>query len=268
MLSATVTTKQTLNIMKKILLILAVLAIGATHNVSAQKVRVMSYNVRNGHGVDGVKDITRCTDIINDARPDVVAVQELDSMSRRNKKYVLGEMAKLTGYHDYYHRTIPYRGGAYGIGILSREKALSVDFHPLPCRREPRGLLIVEMKKFYILCTHLSLNAQDRLTSVHIIRDIVSKLDKPVFIAGDMNATPSSAPIRAFKEYTQVLNDVNKFTIPSNNPRKCIDYILGANGRFKVKKDYVYSDVLASDHLPLYVDVKISKPKKAKRAKK
>jgi endonuclease/exonuclease/phosphatase family metal-dependent hydrolase len=129
-------------------------------------------------------------------------------------------------------------------------------------------LLIVEMKKFYILCTHLSLNAQDRLTSVHIIRDIVSKLDKPVFIAGDMNATPSSAPIRAFKEYTQVLNDVNKFTIPSNNPRKCIDYILGANGRFKVKKDYVYSDVLASDHLPLYVDVKISKPKKAKRAKK
>ena len=254
--------------MKKILLILAVLAIGATHNVSAQKVRVMSYNVRNGHGVDGVKDITRCTDIINDARPDVVAVQELDSMSRRNKKYVLGEMAKQTGYHDYYHRTIPYRGGAYGIGILTREKALSVDFRPLPCRREPRGLLIVEMKKFYILCTHLSLNAQDRLTSVHIIRDIVSKLDKPVFIAGDMNATPSSAPIRAFKEYTQVLNDVNKFTIPSNNPRKCIDYILGANGRFKVKKDYVYSDVLASDHLPLYVDVKISKPKKAKRAKK
>lgn len=254
--------------MKKILLILAVLAIGATHNVSAQKVRVMSYNVRNGHGVDGVKDITRCTDIINDARPDVVAVQELDSMSRRNKKYVLGEMAKQTGYYDYYHRTIPYRGGAYGIGILTREKALSVDFRPLPCRREPRGLLIVEMKKFYILCTHLSLNAQDRLTSVHIIRDIVSKLDKPVFIAGDMNATPSSAPIRAFKEYTQVLNDVNKFTIPSNNPRKCIDYILGANGRFKVKKDYVYSDVLASDHLPLYVDVKISKAKKAKRAKK
>jgi endonuclease/exonuclease/phosphatase family metal-dependent hydrolase len=255
--------------MKKIFLLLAILAFGATATtVSAQKVRVMSYNVRNGSGVDGIKDIKRCSKIILDARPDVVAVQELDSMSRRNRKYVLGEMAKQTGYYDYYHRTIPYRGGAYGIGILSREKALSTEFYPLPCRREPRGLLVVEFKKYYLLCTHLSLNAQDRLTSVHIIRDIVSKLDKPVFIAGDMNATPSSAPIRAFKEYTQVLNDVNKFTIPSNNPRKCIDYILGANGRFKVKKDYVYSDVLASDHLPLYVDVKISKPKKAKRAKK
>jgi endonuclease/exonuclease/phosphatase family metal-dependent hydrolase len=253
--------------MKKLFLILA-FVVAAITSAEAQKVRVMSYNVRNGHGVDGIKDIKRCADVINDARPDVVAVQELDSMTRRNKKYVLGELAKLTGMNDYYHRTISYKGGAYGIGILTREKALSVDFYPLPCRREPRGLLVVELKKYYLLCTHLSLNAQDRLTSVRIIRDIVSKLDKPVFIAGDMNATPNSAPVKAFKEYAQVLNDVNKFTIPSNNPRKCIDYILGTNGQFKVKKSYVYNGVIASDHLPLYVDVKISKPKKAKKAKR
>lgn len=250
--------------MKKLLLILAVLAIGATA-ASAQKVRVMSYNVRNGHGVDGIKDIKRCADVINKVRPNVVAVQELDSMSRRNKKYVLGELSQLTGYHDYYHRTIPYRGGAYGIGILTRKKALSVDFHPLPCRREPRGLLIVEMKKYYLLCTHLSLNEEDRVTSVGIIRDIVSKLDKPAFIAGDMNSSPNSKPINAFKEYTQVLNDSNKFTISSKNPRKCIDYILGTNGEFKVIKDEVIYGILASDHLPLYVDVKISKAKKRKK---
>jgi endonuclease/exonuclease/phosphatase family metal-dependent hydrolase len=250
--------------MKKILLILAVLALGAT-TASAQKVRVMSYNVRNGRGVDGIKDIKRCTDVIKDIRPDVVAVQELDSMSRRNKKYVLGEMAKLTGYHDYYHRTIPYRGGAYGIGILSRKKALSVDFHPLPCRKEPRGLLVVEFKKYYLLCTHLSLNEEDRVTSVGIIRDVVSKLNKPAFIAGDMNASPNSRPIKAFKEFTQVLNDDSKFTISSNKPRKCIDYILGANGSFKVTKDEVIYGILASDHLPLYVDAKIVKPKKAKK---
>ena len=250
--------------MKKILLILAIFAIGAT-TASAQKMRVMTYNVRNGHGVDGVKDIKRCAEVINDARPHVIAVQELDSMSRRNKKYVLGELAQLTGYHDYYHRTIPYKGGAYGIGILSRKEALSVDFRPLPCRKEPRGLLIVEFKKYYLLCTHLSLNQEDRVTSVGIIRDIVSKLDKPVFIAGDMNARPNSKPMKAFKEFTQVLNDENKFTIPSNKPRSCIDYILGANGSFKVLKDYVYYGTIASDHLPLYVDVKITKPKKSKK---
>jgi endonuclease/exonuclease/phosphatase family metal-dependent hydrolase len=250
--------------MKKILLILAVLAFGVT-TASAQKVRVMSYNVRNGHGVDGIKDIKRCADVINKVRPNVVAVQELDSMSRRNKKYVLGELAQLTGYHDYYHRTIPFGGGAYGIGILSREKALSVDFHPLPCRREPRGLLIVEFKKYYLLCTHLSLKEEDRVTSVGIIRDIVSKLDKPAFIAGDMNAKPKSKPIMEFRKFAEVLNDDTKFTISSNKPRKCIDYILGVNGSFKVTKDEVIYGVLASDHLPLYVDVKIAKQKKAKK---
>ena len=103
------------------------------------------------------------------------------------------------------------------------------------------------------------------MTSVGIIRDIVSKLNKPAFIAGDMNARPKSKPMMEFRKFAQVLNDDSKFTIPSNEPRACIDYILGVNGQFKVKRDYVYSNVIASDHLPLYVDVKIQKPKKAKK---
>lgn len=250
--------------MKKILLILVVLALGAT-TASAQKVRVMSYNVRNGRGVDGVKSIERCAEIVRKAQPDVVAVQELDSCSTRNKFYVLGKMAEAAGgYHAYYGPTIPYRGGKYGIGILSKKPAKSVAFHRLPCRKEPRGMLLVEFDKYYLASTHLSLNEEDRVTSVGIIRDVVSKLNKPVFIAGDMNARPTSKPMMAFKEFAKVLNNDSKFTIPSNKPRACIDYILGVNGSFKVLKDYVGYDVLYSDHLPLYVDVKIGKAKKSK----
>lgn len=247
--------------MKKILLILAIFAFGASV-ASAQKVRVMSYNVHNCIGIDGVKSIKRCADIVREAQPDVVAVQEVDSMSRRNNMYVLGEMGKMAGYHAYYHRTIPYRGGSYGIGVLSKKEALSVDFHRLPCRREPRGLLVVEFDKYYLLATHLSLVEADRLASVKIIKDVVSKLDKPAFIAGDMNARPTSKPMKAFKEFAQVLNDENKFTIKADNPTACIDYVLGANGRFKVLKDRVFYDSYASDHLPLYVDVKMAKAKK------
>lgn len=250
--------------MKKTLLVLILFAFGASV-ASAQKVRVMSYNVHNCIGIDGVKSYKRCADVIKDAQPDIVAIQEVDSMSRRNNVYVLGEMAKHAGYHAYYHRTIPYRGGSYGIGVLSKKEALSVNFHPLPCRREPRGLLVVEFQKYYLLATHLSLVEADRLTSVEIIKDVVSKLDKPAFIAGDMNARPTSKPMKAFKKYAQVLNDENKFTIRADNPRACIDYVLGANGKFKVLKDRVIYDTYASDHLPLYVDVKVGKAKKSKR---
>lgn len=250
--------------MKKILLILAVLALGTT-TASAQKVRIMSYNVKNGGGMDGVKDIKRCGELVRAAQPDVVAVQEVDSVTRRNKFYVLGRMAEVAGYHAYFGPTIPYGGGKYGIGILSKEKALSVAFHRLPCSREPRGLLVVEFKNYYMLCTHLSLNEAFRVESVGIIKDVVAKLDKPAFIAGDMNARPGSAPIEAFKEYATLLSDENKFTFPSDVPRVCIDYIFGVNGSFKVIKDYVFYDSVFSDHVPLYVDVKIGKSKKSKK---
>lgn len=186
-------------------------------------------------------------------------------MTRRNKFYVLGRMAEHIGYHAYFGPTIPHTGGKYGIGVLSKKPALSVEFHRLPCRREPRGLLVVEFDKYYLLCTHLSLNEEDRVTSVGIIRDVVAKLKKPVFIAGDMNARPTSKPMVAFKEFTEVLSDDSKFTIPSDNPRACIDYILGCNGSFKVLKKRVIFDCIASDHLPIYVDVKIGKAKKSKK---
>lgn len=254
--------------MRKILLILAVLAIGATTTtVSAQKLRVMSYNVKNGGGKDGIKDIKRCGQLVREAQPDVVAVQEVDSVTRRNKFYVLGRMAEAAGgYHAYFGPTIPHSGGKYGIGVLTKEPALSVAFHHLPCPKEPRGLLVVEMDKYYILCTHLSLSEPYRVESVAIIKDVVSKLkNKPVFIAGDMNAKPNSAPIVAFKEYAQLLTDDTKYTFPSNDPRVCIDYIFGVNGSFKVLKNYVFYDSLFSDHVPLYVDVKVGKQKKSKK---
>ena len=252
--------------MKKFILILAVLAIGVTTVASAQKVRVMSYNVKNGGGMDGIKDIRRCGRLVREVQPDVVAVQEVDSVTRRNKFYVLGRMAEEAGYHAYFGPTIPHTGGKYGIGVLTKEPALSVAFHRLPCPREPRGLLVVEMDKYYILSTHLSLSEPYRVESVGIIKDVISKLkNKPIFIAGDMNAKPASKPIVAFKEFATLLTDDSKYTFPSNDPRQCIDYIFGVNGSFKVLKNYVFYDSLFSDHVPLYIDVKVGKQKKSKK---
>ena len=252
--------------MKKILLILAVVLMGVTA-AEAQKVRVMSYNVKNGGGLDGIKDITRNGELVRKAQPDVVAVQEVDSCTRRNKFYVLGKMAEAAGgYHAYFGPTIPYAGGKYGIGVLTKEPALSTEFHSLPCPKEPRGMLVVELKKYYIISTHLSLKEAQRVESVAIIKDVVSKLkNKPVFIAGDMNARPNSAPIVAFKEFTTLLSDDSKYTFPSTNPRVCIDYIFGVNGTFKVLGRKIFYESLASDHVPLYVDVKVGKAKKAKK---
>lgn len=249
--------------MKRLLTLLVCCALGVS-TLSAQKVRVMSYNVKNGIGMDGVKSIERCVDVIRKVKPDVVAIQEVDSITRRNKYYVLGKMGELLGYHAYFGKAISYKGGSYGVGVLSKKPALSVKTYPLPNDKEARVLLVVEYEKYYMLCTHLSgvPRKLGRGVQVDIIRDVVSKLDKPVFIAGDTNARPTSAPMKAFKEFATVLSDESKLTAPSNKPRGCIDYVMGANGSFRVKRDVVLYGTLSSDHLPLYVDVKILKPKR------
>lgn len=250
--------------MRKVLLILALLAVGAT-TASAQKLRLMSYNIHNCAGIDGVKSIKRIADVVTKFSPDVVAIQEVDSMTRRNKKYLMKEIGELAGYNEYFMKTIPHTGGGYGIGMLSKEKALSVQRIPLPCRSEPRGFLLVEFEKFYFACTHLSLHKENQIESVAIIRDLVSKLDKPVFIAGDLNAKPQSPTMLAFKEFVTVLNNENRYTFNAMNPQLCIDYVLAYNAKVEVLNSFVDYDNHASDHLPLYVDIKLQKAKKTKR---
>ena len=87
--------------------------------VSAQEIRFMSYNVRNAKGMDDRTDFDRVARVIKEACPDVVAVQEIDSVTRRsNGLFVLEEIGHRTGYSCSYATAIDYQGGKYGIGIL------------------------------------------------------------------------------------------------------------------------------------------------------
>ena len=91
-----------------------------------KETRLMSYNVKNGQGMDGFADYGRTANVILKEKPDVVALQELDSATMRSKgAYVLGELAQRTGMHATYAPAIDFDGGKYGIGILSKERPLS-----------------------------------------------------------------------------------------------------------------------------------------------
>ena len=47
-------------------------------------VRVLTYNIRHGEGMDGVYDLGRIAEIIRGAHPDVVALQEVDRGTERS----------------------------------------------------------------------------------------------------------------------------------------------------------------------------------------
>lgn len=97
------------------------------------EVKIMSYNVRHCSGMDLMVDYDRTAKVIIKNQPDVVALQELDSMtSRSGRKYQLEELANRTNFYPTFGKAIDYDGGGYGVGILTKEKPLSTKRIPLP----------------------------------------------------------------------------------------------------------------------------------------
>jgi endonuclease/exonuclease/phosphatase family metal-dependent hydrolase/Icc-related predicted phosphoesterase len=251
--------------MKKLLLyvsfaVLTITGYAQSYLQTEKTVRVMSYNIRNAKGMDNIVDYQRIADVINNLNPDIVALQELDSVTNRSQGVdVLAQLANHTAMYSVYGASIPFDGGKYGIGILSKEKSISWKRIPLPGREEARSLLMVEFKDYVCCCTHFSLNEDDRRASVDIIDRSVKDFNKPVILAGDINATPETPVLEAFKQNWIILTDTKQFTFPSDKPNRTIDYIFGY-----APKEYVYSvwqtrvlNTLASDHLPLFADIRL-----------
>ena len=254
--------------MKHISTLLAILAFVTFYSCAPRQVptRLLCYNVHNCVGLDGELSVERIARIVNEADVEAVAIQELDSMIARYPGHdMLSEVAALTDMYPTYAPTIDYRGGKYGIGMLTREKPLSYRQVPLPCRSEPRALLIVELEDYYYCCTHLSLHEEDRITSAAIIIDELSKLDKPAIIAGDFNALPNSFPMMALGRKFHIFAKLGTpYTFPANKPQREIDYMAlytGGGATAEVVEHRVLSAPVESDHAPIVAEVIITPAK-------
>lgn len=248
--------------MKKILFVFlsALMSLSA---FSQDTLKVMTYNIRNGNGMDKVRSYERIADVILKQDPDVVAIQELDSMTKRsNQTYVLGEVAKLTRMHDYYGPAINYSGGKYGVGILSKKQPLKVSQHPLPGRGEKRTFLMAEFEDYIFCCTHLALTEEDRMLSLNIIDSIAACQTKPFIIAGDMNAEPGSDFVNHLQKNYHIFNNLKQATWPAPEPKQTIDYIAmwkPTSEGFANVATWVVDEPVASDHRPIMSKIRVAK---------
>lgn len=241
--------------MKK-LIVLIVLLLGIALDSLGQnrQLQVMSYNVRHCAGMDLVVDYDRTASVIVQQQPDVVALQELDSMTGRSgHRDQLDELASRTGYHPIFGAAIDFDGGQYGVGILSHEIPLSIRRIPLP-GEEPRVLLVVELEDCVIACTHLDLDEAQRLASVPLIVEEAQQWQKPFLLVGDWNDTPDSELLEVMTQHFTVLSG-DEATYPADEPTECIDYVAVFDGRAKAIESHVIDEPAASDHRPLVVRV-------------
>lgn len=228
---------------------------------SSQDLRLMSYNVKHGAGLDDKLDPQRTSSVIVRFNPDIVAVQEVDSATARSKGlYTLGELAARTGMYPIFAPAISYDGGKYGQGILTKERPLFYRVISLPGKEEKRSLLIAEFKKYVFCSTHLSLTPEDQMASLRILLKETKEFTKPVFLAGDLNVHPDDPFIREAQTHFVILNNTIERTYPADKPDETLDYIMVSKKyaqHMAVRSTEVVNEPQASDHRPVTVIIRL-----------
>jgi len=236
-------------------------------------IRVLSYNIHAGVGVDEQLDLDRIAAVINQSNADLVALQEVDRNTRRSgtvdQPAVLGA---LTGMFHAFGKNIPREDGEYGNAVLSRFPIDCSRNYLLPRRdlgEEQRGLLEVKVRvegrplAFYSThFHHITSEPQARLDAVPVVRCVLSRLGQPAILAGDLNARPSTEEISrlmGFLTDSFQTNPGGDFTVPVDVPTKRIDYILHNSDSRLNYVDNSYRVIRQpnpanepSDHLPIY----------------
>lgn len=226
--------------------------------------RLMSFNIQHGEGMDQKIDIERIKNVILNVAPEVVGLQEVDSMVNRSGNIdIMQLLAEQTGMYPTFGYSILHDGGKYGNGMLTREKPLATRKISLPGENEARTALIVELNRYVVVNTHLSLTNEERLESVKIITEAIKHYEKPVFLLGDLNAEPGEDPIKYLEKDWQILTNTNAKTFPSTEPDVTIDYVLGYKAKGETYAKFqarVLEDKITSDHRPLFVDIRLKTP--------
>ncbi|MFC1715529.1 endonuclease/exonuclease/phosphatase family protein [Candidatus Poribacteria bacterium] len=230
-------------------------------------IRVLSYNIRHGEGMDRRTDLGRIARVIQSASPDVVSLQEVDyQMERTGGVDQAEDLAGLTGMNVAFGPAIIRRNGQYGNAVLSRHPVADVRNYPLPGAREPRAVLAVDVDipshttekiTATFLATHLSLHEESRLRSVSFIEAILPNSPEPALLMGDLNARPESSTLDAFrKTWSNATENQSLITLLPKPVQ--IDYILFRPAdRWRVINTWVIDERIASDHCPIAADLEL-----------
>lgn len=241
----------------------------ADESPAPARLRVLTYNIHHGEGVDGKLDLQRIAAIIRGAEPDLVALQEVDqNLPRTGKVDQPAELARLCGMHVAFGGNYQFDGGDYGNTVLSRRPIRRHQNHrlPMPTPGEPRGVLEVEIEleggePLVLLATHLDHRPLDRSRreSAAAINELATAAPEGLWIlAGDLNALPESDVLKLFQAEWHSTAEKSLLTSPAPTPRRQIDYVLVRPvSRWRVVEVQVLDEPVASDHRPLLATLEL-----------
>ncbi len=220
---------------------------------------VMTFNIRHG----SESSLEAVAQVILDADPDVVALQEVDqNTTRSGNVFQTDVLGVLTQMEPAFFAAIPLQGGEYGLSVLSKHPLGPSTQQDLTSTGEQRIVAIVDVMHpsgavVTIANTHMGLTAAEReMQAAEIIGALAGRPN--VVLMGDLNADPTESTIATFED---VLSDGYVgigarpgFTFPATAPDRRIDYVL-LGPQWAPATSALVVDTVASDHRPIVVEL-------------
>jgi endonuclease/exonuclease/phosphatase family metal-dependent hydrolase len=237
---------------------------------SSQTLRIMTYNIQVGVGLDKKLDLPRVAAVINGQHPDLVGLQEVDrGVTRTQRIDEIAELAKLTRMDYAFAFNLHYQGGQYGVAILSRLPIRATDHRLYKNTREAerRGFIRAEVnvngRVLNFVTTHLDYQYDDgRLFEAQQLLSALKDVKGPLIVVGDFNDNPAGRAYQLMRyqfddAWIQSRGTDLGFSYPTDKPAKRIDYIfIRSTDRVRSKHAWIVSTE-ASDHIPVVADLEV-----------
>ena len=269
----------------KRIMLLFIIIMAITNIISAEDLKIMTYNIYGGRLADGVT----LGENIKVENPDFIALQEVDkNTSRSNFKDVAYDISQTLGYdYFYFQKSRNFDSGEFGIAFISKYPITKIYTDELPSiGSEKRQLLAAEIdskvfdSKVLLINTHLDFKEEIKEEEVSSLLNVVGIFDSDIKIMmGDFNLLPTSDYYKDItKDWKDTymlgdnVKDLDGDKRKVSNPR--IDYIFGDNSKkWEVKESYFIKETNGnkwtnlSDHLP-YITIFSINPNNADIKKK
>jgi endonuclease/exonuclease/phosphatase family metal-dependent hydrolase len=250
------------------LLVVSALALGgwgcvpSTFSGEGGSLRLVSYNIRHGRGMDGAVDLERTARVLRALEPDLVGLQEVDRRVERSggvdQAVELGRLLDMT---EVFGAFMDYQGGEYGMAILTRLDLIRSWPIELPEGREPRIALAAEVvlpEGDTVVAVNVHFDwigdDRDRFAQASALVAVLDNLPHPWILIGDVNDEPGSRTLALFGERAREAAKPrqDRLTFSTEDPRREIDFVfLGPPARWAVREVRVVDEWVASDHFPV-----------------
>jgi endonuclease/exonuclease/phosphatase family metal-dependent hydrolase len=191
----------------------------------------MTYNIHSGVGSDKRYDLGRIRRVLNDERPDIAALQELECRSGRtshdDQANILANDLVLK---SFFCATRPAEEGSFGIAVMSAFPVLHQQQYDLSYQthREPRYCLRVDLEVeagavLHVFNCHLGLGTRERaFQRTQMVSDAIllsEELHHPIVLMGDFNDRPISVVHRILRQhFTDAFTAAGKHWGPTSPP--------------------------------------------------